>query len=219
LHIRIMFGSPAGEKTEGPEIVVDETSYEPRRDSDDASWDKSRCIQEFRGFLEKRNDHGLEAAMRALDRLDCWHDALGQLLTDASPNEDLGRALQHFWISYGFHIASSLKGDSILVDAFKYLLPPYKGPTLRLYRGELRSRHLQRVYGISWTPKLGVATMFADRRCNAEGLGVVLEIEATPDMVAAAPDEHSYWLREEEYIIDTRLIHRVRVITQPPLGH
>jgi len=151
--------------------------------------------------------------MRALDRLNCWREALSQLITSTtSPNETMGRALLSFWISYGFHIAPALKGDLILVDAFKHLVPPYRGPALKLYRGELHSRHLERVYGISWTPKLSVATMFADRRRDIEGLGVKLEIEATPDMIAASPGEHTSWLGEEEYVIDPRLIRAVQVL-------
>ena len=65
---------------------------------------------------------------------------------------------------------------------------------------------------ISWTPDLGVATMFADRRRYIEGRGVVVEIEARPDMIAAPPGEHTSWLGEEEYVIDPRLIRDVRVL-------
>jgi hypothetical protein len=209
LCIRVMFRGPNGEMTEGPEIVPSE---EPPRQFDDKASDKNQCIHEFRGFLERRDSHGLEAAMRALDRLNCWREAFSQLMTGTSPNEAVGRALLSFWISYGFHIASSLQGDLILVDAFKYLLPPYSGPALKLYRGELRSRHMERIYGISWTPKLSVARMFADRRRDIEGFGVTLEIEATPEMIAASPGEHTSWLGEEEYVIDPRLIQAVRVL-------
>jgi hypothetical protein len=45
-----------------------------------------------------------------------------------------------------------------------------------------------------------------------EGAGVVLEIEATPEMIAAPTGEHTSWLGEDEYIIDPRLIQAVRVI-------
>jgi hypothetical protein len=185
---------------------------EPPPQFDDKAWDKDRCVHEFRGFLQRRDSHGLEGAMRALDRLDCWREALSQLMTDPSPNEALGRALLWFWISYGFHIASSLKGNLILVDAFKHLLPPYRGPLLKLFRGELHARYMKRIYGISWTPELSVARMFANRRRNDEGFGVILEIEATPDMIAASPGEHTSWLGEEEYVIDPRLIQAVRVL-------
>jgi len=179
---------------------------------DDKAWDQNQCIREFHRFLQSRDNDGLEAAMRALDRLNCWREALSHLMTGASPNEVVGRALLWFWISYGFHIASSLKGDLVLVDAFKHLLPPYSGPALKLYRGELRSRHLERIYGISWTPNLSVARMFADRRHDLEGLGVTLEIEATPGMVAASPGEHTSWLGEGEYVIDPRHIQAVGVL-------
>jgi hypothetical protein len=150
----------------------------------------------------------MQSAMRALDRLDCWHEALSQLMTFPSPDETLGRGLLWLWISYGFHIGRSLKADPIIVDAFKHLFPPCSGPGLKLYRGELHSRHMGRIYGLSWTPHLSVAKMFANRR----GAGVVLEIEATPDMIAAPPGEHTSWLGEDEYIIDPRLIQAVRVI-------
>jgi hypothetical protein len=176
------------------------------------AWDKDQCIHEFRRLLEHRDSQGLEAAMRALDRLGCWREALSRLTTGTSPNEVVGRALLWFWISYGFHVGSSLKGDPILVDVFKYLLPPYRGPALKLYRGELHSRHLERIYGISWTPKLDVANMFANRRSGVDGRGVTLELEATPDMIAASPGEHTSWLGEEEYVIDPRLIRGVRVL-------
>ena len=88
--------------------------------------------------------------MRALDRLDCWHAALEPFMTEPSPSEGLGADLSWFWITYGFHIARSLKGDLILVDVFKHLLPPYAGTGLTLYRGELNLRHQKRIYAVLW---------------------------------------------------------------------
>ncbi len=209
LSTKVVFCGQNGEMTEGPVFVP---SSERLPQFEDNAWDKDQCVQKFREFLQRRDSHGIEAAMRALDRLNCWREALGQLMTGPSPNEALGSALLWFWISYGFHIASSLKGDLILVDAFKYLLSPYRGPGLKLYRGELRSRHRERIYGLSWTPELSVATIFANRRLDDEGPGVILEIEATPDMIAASPGEHTSWLQEQEYVIDPRLIQAVRVL-------
>lgn len=209
LRIRIMVHGPNGEVTEGPKIVPSE---EPPRKFDENAWGKDRCIQEFRRFLVLRDDDGLKAAMDALDRLDCWREAFEQLLTGASPNEALGSALRRFWISSGFRIASSLKGNLILVDAFRHLSPLYSGPALRLYRGELYSRHVERIYGISWTPQLSVARMFGDRRQSIEGRGVTLEIDAAPNMIVAYAGEHTSWLGEEEYVVDPRLIRTIRVL-------
>ena len=96
-----------------------------------------------------------------MDRLHCWREALGILLTGSSPDERTGSSLLWFWVTYGPHIASSLKGDLILVDALKRHLLPYAGPALLLYRGELLSRYNEGIYGLSWTPLVeGVATMF-----------------------------------------------------------
>ena len=61
---------------------------------DEDTWDKVRAIREFRAFLEARNGFGLEAAMRALDRLDCWRDALHYLIEDNTRlKENLGGAV------------------------------------------------------------------------------------------------------------------------------
>ena len=97
-----------------------------------------------------------------------------------------------------------------LVDAFRYLLPPYAGKGMTLYRGEVESRHLMGIYGIAWTPIFEKARQFADRRSPDEGRGVVLKIEATPNMIVAAAQEcsqHTLTLGEDEYLVDPRLIH------------
>ena len=216
LSIQIVFCSPDGKTTEGPLI---ECSSEPPRQFDDTSWDKDRCIREFHGFLRNRDNDGLQAAVRALDRLDCWREAFRQLITGRSPDEVLGGGLLSFWITYGLQsIPLALKGDLILViDAFKHLLPPYTGPALTLYRGELLSRNNDRIYGLSWTPDFSVAKMFANRRHSlGEGPGVLLEMVATPDMIVASVEqtsshEHTSWLGEKEYLIDPRLIRGVCV--------
>jgi hypothetical protein len=149
--------------------------------------------------------------MRAFDRLDCWPEAIDQLVTGPSPNIAKGRALLSFWNTYGFlSIPRGLGGDlPHLVDAFKYLLPPYTGHGLTLYRGELESRHTMGVYGISWTPRLEKAKDLADIRLLTEGRGVVLKIEATPNMIIVRVRDYFPWtvkLSENEYIVDPRLI-------------
>lgn len=133
----------------------------------------------------------------------------------SAPHETLGSALLWFWISYGLHIAESLKGDLILVDVLKHLLPIYDGPSVTLYRGELFSRYEMGVYGMSWTTRTKVADTFAKRRSYlGEGPGIVLKIEATPDVIVACLEqtssgEHTKWIGEYEYILDPRLIRNV----------
>jgi len=175
------------------------------------TWDPDRTFRELLLALRNRDDHRLERAVLALDRLDCWRDAIGRILAAPKADNELGVALLSCWITWGFHIAASLKGDLILVDALRHLLPPYSGPGLRLYRGELELRHRRGIHGIAWTPKLDVAKMFANRR-HPDGIGVVLQIEAAPDAIVAGPGSQTEWLGEIEYIIDPRLMGAVREI-------
>lgn len=149
--------------------------------------------------------------MRAMNRLNCWREAVDRLITGPSPNLAKGRALLSFWNTYGLYsIPSGLREDMPhLVDAFRYLLPPYTGSGLTLYRGELDSRRAAGVYGIAWTPRLNTARVFANRRSSDEGYGVVLRIEATPGLIAVAVRDYSpqtLVLDEDEYLVDPRLL-------------
>jgi hypothetical protein len=98
-----------------------------------------------------------------------------------------------------------------LIDAFRRFVKPYRGLELTLYRGELESRHAKGIRGIAWTSNLATAKMFASRRLPLqEGPGVVLQIEATQEMIVAAVKDftqHTVSIGEDEYIVDPRLIH------------
>lgn len=181
------------------------------RKLDDAAWNEDQTVRRFCRYLQSGDNDGLKATVRALNRLDCWSRAVDQLKTDPSPNTAKGRALLSFWNDYGLHSVPRGLRENLprLVDAFKHLLPPYRGEGLTLYRGEIESRHTMGVYGISWTPIFETAKQFADRRAPDEGRGVVLKIEATPNMIVAAVkdySQHTLTLAEDEYLVDPRLI-------------
>jgi hypothetical protein len=179
---------------------------------DDKTWNEDQTVRGFCRYLQSGDSAGLEATIRALNRLDCWCRAVNRLMIGPSPNVAKGRALLSFWNNYGLHsIGRGLKEDlPHLIDAFKYLLPPYMGEGLTLYRGELESRQTMGVYGISWTPIFEKARQFANRRSPDEGRGVTLKIDAAPNMIVAAVKDYSQQtlvLGEDEYLVDPRLIH------------
>jgi hypothetical protein len=65
------------------------------------------------------------------------------------------------------------------------------------------------VYGISWTPIFDKARQFANIRSPEEGHGVVLKLDAAPNMIVVAVKEfsqHTLTLGEDEYLVDPRLI-------------
>jgi hypothetical protein len=220
-QIQIVSVDPNGTTTEGPLIVLPQKPRQMRK-LDDATWNQDQTIRRFCRYLQNDDSAGLKATFRALNRLDCWPRAVDQLMTGPSPNVKKGCALLSFWITYGLQSAPRGLRENLphLVDAFKYLLPPYAGQGLRLYRGELESRHTVGVYGISWTPMLEKAQEFANLRSLLnleEGRSVVLKIEAAPEMIVAAATDCSEWtltLGEDEYIVDPRLIQgNVSVVT------
>jgi hypothetical protein len=173
--------------------------------------DRREILRRFPEILLRADRDELEAIIRALNQHDCWHEAVGNLCTGASPNKEMGDALISFWYTYGlWSIPRGLKENIfLLADAFKYLMPPYAGSGLTLYRGELEARHRLGIYGIAWTPHLKTAQVFADRRYPDEGQGVVLKIEATQAMIVASLRDHSAHttvLEEDEYFVDPRKI-------------
>src|SRR5271157_1198533 len=190
--IQIVFVDPNGTTTNGP--LMDTPQKQGRtRTLDDAAWNQGQTIRRFCRYLQSEDSAGLEAAARAMNRLDCWRSAVDQLKTGPSPNIVKGRALLSFWNEYGLYsVGRGMKGDlPQIIDAFKYLLPPYTGEGLTLYRGEVELRHTMGVYGISWTPIFEKAKQFAVRRWPDEGSGVVLKIEATPNMIVTAVKDYS----------------------------
>ncbi len=109
---------------------------------------------------------------------------------------------------------------TLLPEFSRRLLPPYTGPDLTLYRGEVEVRHEKGAYGISWTPHWSKASAFAHGRWMEEGLaGVVLKVEASANMIVVEANAHSEFalgLDEDEYILDPRLIHDKASVAYEP---
>jgi hypothetical protein len=148
--------------------------------------------------------------MKAMDRLGCWREAIAQFTCGPSPGDPpLGEALLSFWMEYGLcSIPLGLKNDlPLFAEALRHALPPYQGPGVTLYRGEQLERHLQGIHGIAWTATIETAQMFATRRTALkDGTGVVLRADVPAQAIAAEPTAHSMSLKEDEYIVDPRLI-------------
>lgn len=209
--IQVVYVGADGIQTNGPLIVIPKSKRRRLREFDDDKWTTNEAMARFKRYLFRKDAQGLQAAIRALDRLDCWGTAVRQLQL-RRPSEKHAGILVTFWIEHGLSsIRMGLRDDMPnLIDAFRRFVKPYRGPELTLYRGELESRHAKGICGISWTPNLAIAKMFADRRVPlGEGLGVVLRIEATKEMIVAALrdfTQHTAYIGEDEYIVDPRLI-------------
>lgn len=153
----------------------------------------------------------------AAARLGCWRAAVAQFAEEQVSDPDVGANLLDFWSTYGLcSIPSGLKDElAVFVDALRRHLPPYSGPRLTLYRGELLERHARGIHGIAWTAKFEVAEMFAARRRLDEGAGIVLQAHAPSSAIATGPTPHSVRLQEYEYIVDPRLIKPQAYVIAP----
>ena len=205
--IRIVGVNPDG--TEASSFLLPARDGPPPRQFNDELWDTPACLTEFRAALRASDDTAAMACMRAMDRLRCWHEAFESLITGPHAGEVSDEALQHFWITYGPHIADSMQADPILLATMKRLLPRYTGAGLVLYRGEDAERYRQRAIGMAWTPRIDKARMFARRR---DPPGVVLRLDASPRVILSGPTDHSHWLGEVEFLLDTDIIGEPELI-------
>jgi hypothetical protein len=122
-------------------------------------------------------------------------------------------AFQGAWVTQGLWIRDTFGVDELLLDLLRNLLPGYSGSVVILYRGDRWSNHEARSYGVSWTNKRSVAEMFAQglNRCPVTG-GVLLRTEAPASAILAAPNAHSLYLGEHEYVVDRRCLETVEVV-------
>lgn len=122
-------------------------------------------------------------------------------------------AFHQAWVTQGLWIRDTFAVDELLLDVLRNLLPGYSGSAVILYRGDRWLNHEARSYGVSWTNKRSVAEMFARglNRCPVTG-GVLLRTEAPASAILAAPNAHSLYLGEYEYVIDRRYLEIVEVV-------
>ena len=128
---RIIFVAPDGTRTEGPTIDFQEGQHASER-TDSSLWDRSQVIHALRDTILGESNADLSQIIAALDRLDCWEEAVSRLTEDqSSPDLAAGRAVLSFWNTYGLHSIPSGLRDRLPcpVDVLRFLLPPYEEST------------------------------------------------------------------------------------------
>jgi hypothetical protein len=105
-----------------------------------------------------------------------------------SAAEKVRAYFQWSWLSCGDHIRGEVNRDLILLAGLRALLPPYRGPAIRLYRGDSAYNRRHRTYGLSWTANIEVARAFAGGIWRTfKGGSVVLTTLTPPDLIILAP--------------------------------
>jgi len=121
------------------------------------------------------------------------------------------------WIVEGFRIRRNMATDEPLLDALVNMLPGYTGPAVELFRGEQVINRAARTYGPSWTAERRVAQMYgADINCCPVLGGLLLRTVASAIAILAAPNNHSRFLGEYEYVVDRRKLSEIQMIEKYP---
>lgn len=160
-------------------------------------------IDAFTAALEAaRYEPGLAPALRQIARM------------EKPPSAAFRRAVRDFLIRSGDILREETGNDLILVEALRVLLPPYRGGSLRVYRGDSAWNRRRRTYGYSWSLELNVADEFAAKEEWRRHLGgsVVLEADAPPEAIVSVIPESADLGKEREVVIDRRRLGAVRLV-------
>lgn len=131
-----------------------------------------------------------------------WGEYAIYLLNEREITSEAKDQFGTYWIEAGHHMREQIADDRTLVRLLRHLLPPYKGETIELFRGENRRRWQNKVVGLAWTASADTARMFG-RGLNAiDTGGVLLKAFFEPEAIISGPNSHSNYLGENQFTID-----------------
>ena len=166
--------------------------------------------QNVRLFVSSARHGDLEPMFDALTALYDDHEGLRcafrEIVTVEVVPDEVREAFLNVWVERD-GIRDDVKDDYLLLDALRQLLPKYRGPDMRLYRGESTQAHEDRTYGWSWTSSREVAHSFATHnQCHPLG-AVVLRADVPAEAIFSAPALFEHLKQEEEeYCVDRRVL-------------
>ena len=120
--------------------------------------------------------------------------AVARQVETVSPG--IQQAFLHVWIENNI-LPFRADDHRALCDAARVLLPSYRGPAVRLFRGAWADERRHRTYGVSWTANIAVAEDFAHQRQVWDGGSVVLETLASPEAIICAVEYPEPFTQDE----------------------
>lgn len=155
---------------------------------------------------------------QVVTRLRRWRSVVRDLLATSQCDQDTLTAFAEAWIEAGAHIREQVGDDSLLVRLLRMMLPPYRGGSIRLFRGENIDRFAASSIGLAWTPMRGTAEMFGRGHNAVESGGVLLSAVFPPASVISGPVAHSEYLGEDQYTVDPTGVEIECLERSRPLG-
>jgi hypothetical protein len=146
-----------------------------------------------------------------------WRELVRALITMPPLDAEMAARFHAKWHVCHHYVRELVDDDRLLLDMLWVWLPRYQGPTQLLYRGENIARLAGGRVGFGWSDEEKTARMFASGLNSVQGGGVVLQTLAPAEAIIAGPSDHSIWLQESEFTLDTRRLGEiVQIQTFPP---
>jgi hypothetical protein len=170
----------------------------------------------LRDFVEAAVLGEPERMLKAIEELEFaqvvgWADAMRAISRRGSVPNRTRQFFLRAYVKLGDHIRQETGDDLALIRGLRVLLPRYRGPAVRLYRGEGALKPRSRSYVLSWTADRVVAEDFARNQARNSGKkSVVLETFApTEPIICRVHGLEEHYGQIDEYIVDRRRLHRV----------
>lgn len=171
-------------------------------------------VMQFIRAIEGDDWNAVAGMLENLDTSGLWKPVMRKIATLPHVTPGMRRAWRSLWRHSGDHIRGEVGDDLLLIAALGKLLPPYRGPALRLYRGELSDNRRRGTYGLSWSLSIEVADGFATSpvRRQADGGTVLLRAVVQPEAIICMIPKTDDIYGEAECLVDRRLLTRVEVL-------
>jgi hypothetical protein len=160
----------------------------------------------------------IEALHRCIDELhdrsvDGWRLAFKKIVGVRSLKLQVRLAFLRVWIE-SKSIQRRVGDDLLTIQGLKRLTPAYRGPALKLFRGDSFLNRRRRTYGLAWTTSREVALRHALHNSHRmwPGGSVLLEARAPASAIITTSHLIGDHYGEEEYVVDRRKLRSVKVL-------
>lgn len=154
--------------------------------------------------IERDDLEAVQGSLVELSQSSAWRTLARSLPKELTVSLQIKNIFHTCWTERGHHVRQDIGDDRLLAEMLRTLLPRYRGPQLMLYRGESLARWRLNYVGLCWTTDIKVARMFAGGLNAVEPHGGILLASVVPgNAIIAAPGQHSKWLGEAEYVVDS----------------
>jgi hypothetical protein len=172
-------------------------------------------------FVRACQTGDVEMMLEAVDQLNDltvtgWTVAMRKLVREVSKvSPEIQAAFLPVWIESKM-LPLRVYDHRALCAAVRVLLPQYRGPSVRVFRGAAANERRCRLYGLSWTTDIEVAEKFADERRVWHDGSVLLETLAPRKAILCNVTEAGGHYAESEYLVDRRYLNRIRLVRRYP---